>query len=159
MPMKPPGGTDTGAGTPICTPEVCAWGATETVQVPPPAPASERVSSWLVCWSPGVTSILWNESDCGSVKISGLLADATSVSPEPSRSTDASCVRAVFCHAAPAVDMSADLTWATLQPGCSSSRSAAAPATCGVAIDVPEKTEKVEPVVSGGVDDRTSRPG
>src|SRR5581483_2888131 len=35
----------------------------------------------------------------------------------------------------------------------------AAPATCGVAIEVPAKTENVEPVVAGGVDERTSSPG
>ena len=51
--------------------------------------------------------------------------------------TGASCVRAVSPHAGPAVPISADLTFHADQPGCSCSSSAAAPATCGVAIDVP----------------------
>src|SRR5436305_4325757 len=55
--------------------------------------------------------------------------------------------------------MSADLTCHADQPGCCWSSNAAAPAMCGVAIDVPAKTENVEPVVSGGVDESTSRPG
>jgi len=62
-------------------------------------------------------------------------------------------------HAGPAADISADLTCHGDHVGCCWSRSAAAPATCGVAIEVPAKTEKVEPVVSGGVEDRTSSPG
>ena len=101
----------------------------------------------------------WNESDCGSVKIFGSFAAATFASPAPSSSTGASCVRAVSPHAGPDVDISADLTCHDDQPGCCCSSSAAAPATCGVAIDVPAKTENVEPVVSGGVDESTSRPG
>ena len=68
-------------------------------------------------------------------------------------------MRAVSCHAAPAVDISADLICAGVQLGCRCTSSAAAPATCGVAIDVPAKTENVDPVVSGGVEERTSSPG
>ena len=68
-------------------------------------------------------------------------------------------MRAVLPQAGPAVDISADLTSHGDQPGCCWSSSAAAPATCGVAIEVPAKTENVSPVVAGGVEESTSRPG
>ncbi len=103
--------------------------------------------------------MLPNDSDCGAVKIFGSSAVRTFASPAPSSSTDASCVRAVLPHAGPAVPISADLTCHGAQPGCRCRSSAAAPATWGVAIDVPAKTENVEPVVFGGVDESTSRPG
>ena len=47
------------------------------------------------------------------------------------------------------------LTCPGVQSWCSDFRSAATPATCGVAIDVPLRTEYVLP----GVVDRTSTPG
>jgi len=124
-----------------------------------PPLASEIVSSIDLRCAPGDTSMRWNESDCGSVKIFGSSAARTFVSPAPPSSTGASCVRAVSPHAGPAVVISADFTWYGVQPGWRCSRRAAAPATCGVAIDVPAKTENVEPVVAGGVEESTSRPG
>jgi hypothetical protein len=126
---SPPGATDTEPATSICTPELCACGASATVQVPEPLPASVSVSSIDFRCGPVETSIPWNDSDCGSVKIFGSSAAETFASPAPSRSTGASFVRAVSPQAAPAVDIRADLTWYADQPGCCSSRSAAAPAT------------------------------
>ena len=146
-------------GTSISTPLVCDCGASDTVQLPAPSPASETVSSIDERCAPVETSIFWNESDCGSVNTFGSSAVSTLVSPAPSSSTGASCVRAVSPQAGPAVDISADLTCHGVQPGCCCSSSAAAPATCGVAIDVPAKTENVEPVVAGGVEESTSSPG
>ena len=143
----------------MTTPVVAAWGASETVQVPAPSPASAAVSSSDERCTPVETSIRAKESDWGSVKSLGSFAFRTSASPAPSSRTDASCVRAVSPHAGPAVDISADFTCHEVQAGCCCRSSAAAPATCGVAIDVPAKTENVDPVVSGGVDESTSRPG
>src|SRR5437764_6348500 len=143
----------------IWTPFVCACGCSDTVHVPAPSPASDIVISCEVRCAPLETSIRWNESDCGTVNTLGSSAARTFARPEPSRSTDASWVLAVSCHAAPAVDISADLTSTALHVGWRWRSSAAAPATCGVAIDVPAKTENGEPVVSGGVDESTSRPG
>ena len=96
----------------------------------------------------------------GSVKIFGSSAGETLARPAPSSSTGASCVRAVLPQAGSGGrhQRRLDLASATSWDGAASS-SAAAPATCGVAIDVPAKTENVEPVVSGGVEERTSSPG
>src|SRR5690242_15845435 len=55
--------------------------------------------------------------------------------------------------------MSADFTCQADHVGCCWSSRAAAPATCGVAIDVPANTENVDPVVAGGVEESTSSPG
>ena len=68
-------------------------------------------------------------------------------------------MRAVSSQAGPAVETSADLTWTGVQPGWSCSSSAAAPATCGVAIDVPSKTAKREESVPGSVEERIWPPG
>ncbi|MFD1272694.1 hypothetical protein ACFQ51_15205 [Streptomyces kaempferi] len=43
----------------------------------------------------------------------------------------------VYAGVALALLTSASLSWVPVQSGCSEARSAAAPATCGVAIDVP----------------------
>src|SRR5207244_650165 len=159
MLTSPPGPTSTAPVTSIATPVVCACGATDTVHVPAPPPASEIVSSIDFFCEPVETSIFSYESDCGPVRILGSPAAATSARPAPCSHTGASCVRAVSPHAGPAVDIRADLTCGVVHVGWCCTSSAAAPATCGVAIDVPAKTENVEPVVNGGVDDRTSRPG
>jgi hypothetical protein len=141
------------------TPAVCTCGTTAAVHVPKPLPASDSVTSCERRCAPVETSTRWNDSDCGSVKIFGSVAAATFASPAPSSRTDASCVRAVSSQAGPDVDISADLTWYDDHAGCCCRSRAAAPATCGVAIDVPAKTENVDPVVAGGVDESTSRPG
>ena len=58
-------------GTSITTPADAACGASETVHVPAPSPASSAVSSSEERWAPAETSIRENESDCGSVKSFG----------------------------------------------------------------------------------------
>ena len=100
------------------------------------------------------------DSEPGSVKISGLSAAWTFTSPAPSSSTDASCVRALFPQAAPAVDISADFICRTDQSGCRWVRSATAPVTCGADMLVPSKLAKGEPPVNWRrVADRISPPG
>ncbi len=100
-----------------------------------------------------------NESDCGSVKASGLSAEGSQARPAPSSSTGASVVLFVSEKAGPAVDISADLTCFGVQPGCRCRSSAAEPAMCGVAMLVPAKTAKGEPANSGRVEDRICAPG
>src|SRR5204862_7814016 len=70
-----------------------------------------------------------------------------------------SCVLAVLPHAAPAVDISADLISAGVQSGWRAISSAAAPATCGVAMLVPSKTANGSPTDSGSVAERICPPG
>ena len=67
-------------------------------------------------------------------------------------------MRAVSPQAGPAVDISADFTCSGVQPGCCCSSSAAAPATCGVAMLVPSKTANVEPVELAAASRRGSAP-
>src|SRR5262249_40560032 len=153
------GASESCCGTSIVTPEVCDWGVTASDHVPAPSPASDAISSIERTCAPVETSIFSNESDCGAVNTFGSSAAPTSASPAPSSSTDAPCVRAVPPQAARAVAISADLICHGAQFGCRSTSTAAAPAMCGVAIEVPAKTANVEPVVRGGVDDSTSRPG
>ncbi len=93
------------------------------------------------------------------MKSFGSSAAATLTSPPPSSSTDASCVRAVSPHAGPAEDISADLTCRGFQPGCCWSSSAAAPATCGVAMLVPSKTANGSPIDFVTVEERIWPPG
>src|SRR5262245_39336896 len=100
-----------------------------------------------------------NESDCGSVKTSGLSAEPTFTSPAPSTSTDASSVWAVVAHAGPAVDMSADFICCGVHDGWRCVSSAAAPETCGAEKLVPSRTANWSPANSGSVDDRTWAPG
>ena len=92
------------------------------------------------------------------MKTSGVSAACTFTSPLPESSTDASWVRAVSDHAVPAVETSADLTARGCQPGCRSSSSAAAPATCGAAMLVPSNTANGPPK-AGIVDERIAPPG
>ena len=101
-----------------------------------------------------------NERDEGSVKTRGDAARGRFTRPPPSSVTGASCVRAVSAHAGTAVETSADFTSCADQPGWSSSRSAAAPATCGADMLVPSKTANGEPPVnSGSVEERIWPPG
>jgi hypothetical protein len=63
-------------------------------------------------------------------------------------------------HAVPVVDISADLICSAVHVGWSWTSSAAAPATCGVAMLVPSKTANGEPPVnSGSVEERICPPG
>ena len=55
------------------------------------------------------------ESDAGSVKSFGSSAAGMFTNPAPWSSAEASCVRAVFPQALPAVDINADFTWRTFQ--------------------------------------------
>ena len=102
--------------------------------------------------------MLPKESEAGSLNSFGSSAACTLISPLPSRSTDASCVRNVSPQAGPAVDMSADFTCSGDQLGWRWSRSAAAPATCGAAMLVPSNTANGPPEF-GSVDDRIAPPG
>ena len=62
-------------------------------------------------------------------------------------------------HAGPAVDISTDLISAGVQSGWRAISSAAAPATCGVAMLVPSKTANGSPTDSGRVAERIWPPG
>src|SRR5439155_2367845 len=77
----------------------------------------------------------------------------------PSSVTGASCVRAVSAKAGAAVETSAERTCGGVHEGCSWSSSAAAPATCGVAIDVPSRTAKRDGSKRGRVEERIWPPG
>src|SRR3954454_3574839 len=79
--------------------------------------------------------------------------------PAPSSVTAASFVRSVLPQAAPALDISADLTCCGDQAGCRWTSSATAPATCGAAMLVPSNTANGEPAFSGRVEERISGPG
>src|SRR5437868_3867538 len=140
-------------GTSISTPDVCDCGANETAHSPAPSPESETVSSNDLRCAPGDTSMRWNDSDCGSVKIFGSSAASAFARPAPSSSTGASCVRAVFPHALPAVDISADFTWYGVHV-CRCNSSAAAPAMWGAALAVPANPEHRDPRAAGGPDQR-----
>ena len=93
------------------------------------------------------------------MKSCGSAAAGRATSPPPSSVTGASCVRPVSAQAGPAVETSADFTSCGVHEGCSSSRSAAAAATCGVAIEVPSKTAKRDLLVFGRVEERICPPG
>ena len=136
--------------------ELC--GCTSTCHEPLPFPASETVISIGLLWAPAVTVRSPNESDCGSVKILGSVADGSHASPAPSTSTGASVVRLVSAKAVPAVDINADLTCFGVQLGWSWTRSAAAPAMRGVAMLVPSKTANGDPANSGSVEESTCAP-
>src|SRR6478735_12333470 len=156
----PPGPTRNDGETSIVAPTeaLCGWSC--TCHVPSPPPASETVITSCLPGVPVARFSSPNESDCGSVKISGLSALGSQASPAPSSSTDASVFRLVSENAWPAVDISADLTCFGVQPGCRCRSNAAAPAMCGVAMLVPSKTANDEPPVnSGSVDERTCAPG
>ena len=140
-------------------PPLAVCGASETVQVPPPPPASRSRTSWLRSCAPWVTSTYWNESELGVVKIRGSAAEGSHTSPPPSSGTAASCVRPVSPQAGCAVETSADLICCGAQSGWSWMSSAADPATCGVAIDVPSNTAKPLGTNCGSVDERTEPPG
>src|SRR5919109_3356073 len=101
----------------------------------------------------------WKERELGVVKMRGSAADGSHTSPPPSSGTGASCVRAVSPQAGCAVEASADLISCGVQSGWSWMSSAADPATCGVAIDVPSKTAKRDGSVFASVDERTDPPG
>ena len=109
MPL-PPGATitigDTSSDAPVEA--LCGW--ISTCHVPSPPPASETFRSICLLCAPAVTFSSPIESDCGSVKTSGVAAVGSHASPAPSRSTEASVVLVVFAQAGPAVDISADFT-------------------------------------------------
>src|SRR5205807_188526 len=72
--LSPPGAIVTRPGRSIAAPPLAVCGASETVQVPPPPPASRSRTSWLRSCAPWVTSTYWNESELGVVKIRGSAA-------------------------------------------------------------------------------------
>ena len=90
-------------------PEVADCASIETVHGPEPSPASVRDTSSALRAVP-VASRKPYESEAGSAKSLGSFAAATLIRPPPSSKTDASCVRAVFPQAGPAVVIRADLT-------------------------------------------------
>jgi hypothetical protein len=69
--------------------------------------------------------------DAGDEVTEALVAAATSTRPAP-------CSKTVWSGFARAVAMSPAFRRSAVQSGCSPARIAAAPATCGVAIDVPD---------------------
>ena len=93
------------------------------------------------------------------MKRSGSSARGRFTRPPPSSTTGASFVLWVSAHAGPAVETSADFTCCADHPGCRWTSSAAAPATCGVAMLVPSKTANCEPANSGSVEERICPPG
>src|SRR5712692_9657574 len=144
----PPGARSTDDCTSSEAPVVALCGWISTCQVPSPPSASETVSR--SCWlgAPGIVFSSPYESDCGSVKTSGLSAEGSHARPAPSSRTDASAVLLVSEKAGPAVDISADLTCFGVQLGCRCRSSAAEPAMCGVAMLVPSNTANGEPANS-----------
>ena len=86
------------------------------------------------------------------MKRSGVFATGMSMRPPPSRSVDASWPPAL---AGTAVETSADLTSSTVHEGWLWRRSAAAPATSGVAMLVPSHASHW----SGGTEETTLTPG
>ena len=120
-----------------------------TRQVPAPSPASASSIDPRVAVARVSRP---NERLVGSAKRSGRSALARDTSPPPwscgARARPRSSASAV------PVCTSADFTWATVQPGWRCTSSAAAPATCGEAMLVPE--EAVQPL---GTEERTSTPG
>src|SRR3954451_22525114 len=109
--------------------------------------------------APVVASSEPYESDAGFVKICGSSARGMLIRPAPSSVTAASFVRSVLPQAAPALDISADLTCCGDQAGCRWTSSATAPATWGAAMLVPSNTANGEPAYSGSVDERIIPPG
>src|SRR4029079_11457346 len=81
---------------------------------------------------------------------------AAATSPPPPRRLGAPSGRRAR-SGAPPVETSADLTCATVQPGCRCSSSAAAPATCGEAMLVPSSNAH-EPSWAG-TEERMLTPG
>src|SRR5262249_27200080 len=126
---------------------------------PAPSPASEIATEIDFEFAPPPATRYPKESDCGSVKTSGLSAAPTFTRPAPSTMTDASCVNAVSAHDGPAVDMSADFICCGVHVGWRWVRSAAAPETCGAEKLVPSRTENWSPANSGSVEDKTCAPG
>ena len=98
---------------------------------PPPASVTETVFAEV---EPDLRSP--NERPAGSVKISGLSARGRSIRPPPSRVARTSLVVPEAWTGSP-VDSSADLICATVHAGWRWCSTAAAPATCGVAMLVP----------------------
>jgi hypothetical protein len=156
----PPGASRSVGEAVIVAPGDALWLWSPTCHVPSPPPASETVSASCLL---GVAVVARfsspNESDCGSVKASGLSAPGSQASPAPSSSTDASVVRLVSENAGAAVDISADLTCFGVQPGCRCRSNATEPAMCGVAMLVPSKTANGEPANSDSVEERICAPG
>src|SRR5262249_51420067 len=130
-----------------------------TDQAPPPVPASESESSSGFRGAPVSLLRNPNESDEGWAKSFGVFAEATSMRPAPSSSTEASCVRALSLHAGCAEVISADFTCSGDQAGCCCSRSAAAPETCGADMLVPSRTMKLSPAACFTLEERMFSPG
>ena len=138
----------------IVVPLVALCACNVTDQLPAPPPASLICSSVPRDIAPPVMLSSPSEMDAGSVNSCGLSARATLIRPLPSSVTAASFVRSVLPQAGPAVDISADLICCADHVGCRWTSSAAAPATCGVAMLVPSNTANGEPANSLSVDER-----
>ena len=123
------GGTETVARTD-------RWRRTLAVHVPTPPPASSSVTA-LVVTAPSASRP--SERPVGRAVRSGASAAATSTSPAPPRIGSAALSPSSTGRA---VVTSADFTCATVQLGWRCRSSAAAPATCGAAMLVPELPSK-----------------
>src|SRR5580765_2206923 len=141
----PPGASTARGGTEIVVPLVALCACSVTDQAPAPLPASVSSRSLPRDAAPPVMSRSPSEIDAGSVNTCGLSARATLISPLPSSVTAASFVRSVLPQAGPAVDINADLTCRAHHVGGRWTSSAAAPATCGVAMLLPSNTANGEP--------------
>ena len=145
---RPPG-TDTVGATAIAAPVAVATGSTATSHTPAPPPASARFT-WTGTLAPGRTSP--NETEAGDASTSGTSALSGLASPPPARIGVAVWLPSLT---AVPVAISAALRSATVQVGWRSSRRAATPAICGVAIDVPDIASQWPP----GTEDRIETPG
>jgi hypothetical protein len=96
-----------------------------------------------------------NENSDGWAKTSGWSARGSQIIPPPSRVGGTS--RPPLPWTASPVETSADLTWATVQPGWRWSSTAAPPATCGAAMLVPSRNCHVPSCA--GTDERMLTPG
>ena len=137
--------TDEGAVTAAPRPGVCS--SIETDHSPAPPPASARSIVSVMSRGPPATSTNPKPRLCGEAKTSGAMAAGRSISPPPWRVLGTPRSRPLRT--------SADFTCSGVHSGCSSSSSAAAPATCGVAMLVPERRSKAP----SGAAERTSTPG
>src|SRR5581483_7157635 len=133
-------GTLTVVGAVTETPALVPCSCRATFHEPPPPPASAIATE-------RVPPLTGNVTDAGVAKRSGLSARGRSTSPPPSRSTETS--RPAESRTGWAVWTSADLISATVQAGCRSFRSAAAPATCGLAMLVPPSCPHGPPCPDG----------
>lgn len=141
-------GTATVGGTSIRVPGGSVLNSTVTDQCPAPPPASATVTVRLATASDATRP---KEMDVGVGRIAGVSAAATSTRPAPARVGPARPSPVVTDLA---VTVRAALTCSGVQSGWRCRSSAAAPATCGAAMLVPEESPHPP-----GRDDRIDVPG